>query len=254
LHGRASGLVKVLIVPFQETIMRSQLIAIVAAVISFPLAAVAEQESGPGSESLGSQLLEGLAPTSKPVAEPAVAPGRSGDASFVPRSSSPAPNSVSLARVQQGMQNAQDLLARRGADGLADSVKVAGTVQQQVVTDLDKLIAELSKQCNCQGGQCDKPGKPDPSSKSKPGTKPAMAAGTGKSAARESSDRLDRTTAKPVDKGDAEGVVKALWGHLPERAREQMMQSFSAEFLPKYQLEIEQYYRKLGEEQGAARE
>ena len=45
-------------------------------------------------------------------------------------------------------------------------------------------------------------------------------------------------------------MVKALWGHLPERSREQMLQSFSDEFLPKYELEIEQYYRRLSEEQG----
>ena len=47
-------------------------------------------------------------------------------------------------------------------------------------------------------------------------------------------------------------MVKALWGHLPERSREQMLQSFSDEFLPKYELEIEQYYRRLSEEQGEA--
>ena len=45
-------------------------------------------------------------------------------------------------------------------------------------------------------------------------------------------------------------MVKDLWGHLPERSREQMLQSFSDEFLPKYELEIEQYYRRLSEEQG----
>ena len=45
-------------------------------------------------------------------------------------------------------------------------------------------------------------------------------------------------------------MVKALWGNLPERDRQQMVQSFSDEFLPKYELEIEQYYRRLSEEQG----
>ena len=43
--------------------------------------------------------------------------------------------------------------------------------------------------------------------------------------------------------------MKHLWGHLPEREREQMMQSFSDEFLPKYELEIEQYYQRLSEEE-----
>ena len=60
---------------------------------------------------------------------------------------------------------------------------------------------------------------------------------------------LNRTTAKPVDKGAVDEMVKALWGQLPARSREQMLQSFTDEFLPKYELEIEQYYRRLSEEQ-----
>ena len=83
--------------------------------------------------------------------------------------------------------------------------------------------------------------------------KPGSAAGSGKTAARDSTARLDSTNAKSVDKGDLEATVKDLWGHLPERSREQMMQSFSEEFLPKYELEIEQYYRRLSEENNANR-
>jgi hypothetical protein len=49
---------------------------------------------------------------------------------------------------------------------------------------------------------------------------------------------------------DRTELIKQLWGHLPEREREQMLQSFSGEFLPKYELELEKYYRKLAEEQG----
>jgi hypothetical protein len=203
-----------------------------------------------GNESLGGRLLDDLAPlpTNKndqaapaPVAPPKGAPAQR-DVSQPPVSAM-----VPLARVQQGMQNAQALLAQPGSDKRTGTIKLAGTVQQDVVSELDKLIAELSKQCQCQcqGGQCDKPGE---SGKPKPGNKPGTAAGNGKSPARESSDRLDRTTARAVDKGDVNEVLKELWGHLPERERQQMLQSFSDEFLPKYELEIEQYYRKLSEE------
>jgi hypothetical protein len=223
--------------------MRSLWIAFAAVVLALPLVTVAAPKAHSGSESLGNQLLDDLAPTSKPIADPPAPPEQPNNAPL-------APNNTPLARVQAGMQNAQALLAQPGAAALPSTVKVAGNVQQEVVTELDKLIAELSKQCNCQGGQCNKPGEPKPGSQPKPGSKPAMAAGTAKSAARDSTDRLDRTTAKPVDKGEVEDVVKALWGHLPERAREQVLQSFSDDFLPKYQLEIEKYYLKLGEEQG----
>ena len=236
--------------------MRSLFAAFVAATMTFPLvAAAAPSTDTPGSESLGNQLLDDLTPTSPPPsdtsAQPAVPKEQPSSTPLAPHASPLAP-SQPLVRVQQGMQNAQSLLAQPGVATRPGAVKLAGNVQQEVVSELDKLIAELSKQCNCQGGQCNKPGEPKPGAKPKPGNKAGMASGTGKSAARESSDRLDRTTAKPVDKGEVNDVVKALWGHLPERAREQMMQSFSDDFLPKYELEIEQYYRKLGEEQNNA--
>jgi hypothetical protein len=146
------------------------------------------------------------------------------------------------------MQQAQSLLSQPGTGG--GDAQLASPVQHQIISDLDKLIADLSKQCQCCNGQCqgeqsNKP--PKPGENPKPG-KPG-AAGSGRTAARDSTDRLDRSTAKPVDKGEVNEMVKNLWGHLPERSREQMLQSFSDEFLPKYELEIEQYYRRLSEEQ-----
>jgi hypothetical protein len=132
-------------------------------------------------------------------------------------------------------------------------VQQAGAVQKQVVAQLDELIAQLSKQC--QGGQCEQPGQSqEQSQRSQP--KPSQASkgsARGKSPARDSSDPLNRASAQPADKADIDAVVKDLWGHLPERSREQMLQSFSTEFLPKYELEIEQYYRRLSEEQATNR-
>ncbi len=147
------------------------------------------------------------------------------------------------------MQQAQSLLTQPSAGGKV-AAKLASPVQHEILSDLDKLIAELSKQCQCcnsqcQGGPGDQP--PKPGRNSKPGK--LAAAGSGRTAARDSTDRLDSSSAKPVDKGEVNEMVKALWGHLPERSREQMLQSFSDEFLPKYELEIEQYYRRLSEEQ-----
>jgi len=130
-----------------------------------------------------------------------------------------------------------------------DAAKSASPVQREILSDLDKLIADLSKKCpvlhgQCQGGQCNQPPKPG----QKPG-KPSASAGSGRTAARDSTDRLDRSSASSRQ-GRVNEMVKALWGHLPERSREQMLQSFSDEFLPKYEIEIEQYYRRLSEEQG----
>ena len=43
------------------------------------------------------------------------------------------------------------------------------------------------------------------------------------------------------------GMMKRLWGELPERQREQMMQMPLEEFLPEYELMIEDYFRRLSE-------
>jgi hypothetical protein len=202
-----------------------------------------------GAESLGNRLLDDLSPevprsvAPQPQQQPAAAPTNS----FGIGNS---PTAQSLTQVRQGMQSAEALLAQPGLGASGGTIRLAGTVQQKVLSDLDQLIAQLSKQCQggqCNGGQCngDKPSD-------KPGQKPGKsgsAKGTGKTAARDSTDRLDRTTAKSADKGEVNEMVKALWGQLPERSREQMQQSFSDEFLPKYELEIEQYYRRLSEEQ-----
>ena len=227
--------------------IRSLCLMIVLSLISLRTAAAPSQPPvGGGSESLGSKLLDDLTPpqpaprgqaAERPTAQP-------------PTAATPQPAAsqlVPLATIERGMQNAQSLLAQSAMEGSIGAFKLAHSKQQDVVNQLDELIAQLSKQCQCQGGQCDKPPSPNQAGKPKPGSTPGATAG--KSAARDSTDRLDRTSAKSVDAGDIDNTVKELWGHLPERSREQMLQSFSDEFLPKYQTEIEQYYRRLSEDQ-----
>jgi hypothetical protein len=224
-----------------------------------PIVAATDAPAADGMESLGRELLDDLSPDAFdqqaiPAANDAERPlpgqpsrrrTRFDDlGEDIGEPSGP----LSLARVRQGMQRAESLLDTSNA--VIDEVKVtqAQAAQQQVVEQLDELIAQLSKQC--QGGQCqsgDQAPKPGERTQSKPG-KPGAAAGRGQTAARDSSDRLGGSDAAPVEKGDIDELVKHLWGHLPEREREQMMQSFSEEFLPKYELEIEQYYRRLSEE------
>jgi hypothetical protein len=233
-------------------------IAVIFAIESH--AATGEKSPSNGVESLGGRLLDDLSPDAAepaPPAQPAAKPQAmkliedtlKASALLHSPGTGASPASQSLARVQTSMQQAQSLLTQPGAGEKPGDAQLASPVQHQIISDLDKLIADLSKQCQCcngqcPGGQCDKPPKPG----AKPG-KPG-ASGSGRAAARDSTDRLDRSTAKPVDKGEVNEMVKALWGNLPERSREQMLQSFSDEFLPKYEIEIEQYYRRLSEEQG----
>jgi hypothetical protein len=239
--------------------MRLYLAVFIAAILAIESrAATGDKSPTNGVESIGGRLLDDLSPDAAQPAAPAQPDRTSKITKEVEdslKASAPLhgfgaganPASQSLARVQNSMQQAQSLLTKTGADGKSDAAQLASPVQHVILSDLDKLIADLSKQCQCcngqcQGGQCNKPPGQNP--------KPGKSGAAGRTAARDSTDRLESSSAKPVDKGEVNEMVKALWGHLPERSREQMLQSFSDEFLPMYELEIEQYYRRLSEEQG----
>jgi hypothetical protein len=112
-------------------------------------------------------------------------------------------------------------------------------VQQEVVDELDAMISQLQKQCEKCGGQCNKP--PGASNKpakpsAKRGGKPGETAGVAKTQA---GGRIDRTAVS--------NLVKDIWGRLPERQREELLQPLSEEFLPEYAAEIEEYFRVLAE-------
>lgn len=246
--------------------MRIKFVIVVAlALIVVPPTARGDQAAPGGNESLGGRLLDDLPADSNSPMPLAPSTEKSDATRAIDdslKASTPLrgfgvqgnPIAQPLARVRHSMKHAQGLLASPIVDAKAAAPQLAGPVQIEIISDLDKLIAELSKQCQCNGqsqggqGQDGKQSpKPNQNSPSK-STKSGVAAGRGRSAARDSNDRLDRASAQPADKGEVDEMVKALWGNLPESSREQMLQSFSDEFLPKYELEIEQYYRRLSEE------
>ena len=143
-----------------------------------------------------------------------------------------------LSRVVQHMEAAEMLLQRD------DEVSRASAAQSEALTGLDAMIAELAKRkSECSGGACKKPGPP------KPGKKPGSKGKTGKSPAQaaptSTSNGIDLSTELAVP-GD---LVKDLWGNLPQRQREEILQPLSEEFLPKYASEIEAYFRALADPQ-----
>jgi hypothetical protein len=213
-----------------------------------------------GSESLGDQLLEDL-PATVPPAGPQARQNGTSPADTSPGHPMPttedagediggASGPLLLARVRNDMRRAEALLGGPATVPHSAPLRQAGKVQQRIVAQLDELIAELCRQC--QGGQGQKSNHPSPQPSQRSEVRPKKSSRTaspGKSPARDSSDPLNRAGAQAVDKGDVDELVRHLWGHLPERSREQVLQSFSDEFLPKYEQEIEKYYRRLSEEQ-----
>ena len=140
-----------------------------------------------------------------------------------------------LMHVVAHMQEARALLER-----LQDSSR-ASSAQEHALTGLDMMIAELAeKKSKCSGASCDKP------SSLKPGKKPGNFGNSGKTAAAAGGTVLQSEEISPA-LGATSDLVRDLWGHLPERQREQILQPASAEFLPQYATEIEAYFRKLAE-------
>jgi hypothetical protein len=212
-----------------------------------------KQQTPAGSESLGDQLLKDVAPgqptkSQRPQnAEPSSAtiPGRApakfddlGDDLGAPNGPLP------LVRARQSMSQAHALLEQPG------NIAAAREEQDRAVAQLDELINTLSKQC--QGGNCspsDQPPQPGQRSQPKPAAKAGPKPGTSTIGPRDSTAELKQPDVRAVEKADRDELVKRLWGQLPERSRERMQQSYSGEFLPKYELELEKYYRRLAEEQ-----
>lgn len=159
-----------------------------------------------------------------------------------------------LVEVADRMQNAGRLLE----DGLTETAALP--VQRQVVADLDRLIAAMEQQQNSSsssqqqqkkqqqqsqrsqsqpGGAKPGEGKPGSSQPQPGGRQSAMqSAGTPQSGA----------GLEPTPSPLGADAMKAAWGHLPQRVREQMLQSTSDEFLPEYREAIQAYYRRLAEE------
>jgi hypothetical protein len=145
-----------------------------------------------------------------------------------------------LVQVAEDMRDAQQRLDRR------DSGAVTQSLQRQIVSDLDKLI-EQAKKSGCCNGAVASGRKPTSDAKGKPGKapgQPPQAAqksdpnirDSGKSRAGESADGRDRW-------------IDWFKTELQKRTGAPMIESPSEYFLPEYKLEIEDYFRRLSEDQ-----
>jgi hypothetical protein len=178
-------------------------------------------------------VLQAEAPATLPSDRTPAAASASGRTIFDAK-----PKGPDLRKLLRPAQNHMQQAAAALADG--DVSGHASAAQQEAVTELDSLIAALQKQCEKCGGQCNKPGskstKPNPGGKSGqlPGPSAATVATT-------------TATAAPADRSAISRLVKDLWGQLPERQREELLQPLSEEFLPAYAADIEEYFRVLAE-------
>jgi hypothetical protein len=146
-----------------------------------------------------------------------------------------------LLQVAQHMRDVKGRMARK------DSGPATQGLQRQIVADLDELIRQAHKQCR-QG----KPGGTPSPQASSPGQPKQGAGGKGpnKNPTGPGTRRTANGESRTLDKQQMQTLVQQLWQvALPKQQRDRLMQRPFDEFLPKYELQIEQYYRRLSEEE-----
>ena len=137
----------------------------------------------------------------------------------------------------------------RLAEGLIDENESGQRTQQiqaEIVADIDSLLKRAKKKCQSCAEQCQAVAKREP-------TQPPK-----KSDPKEGSPKPNATTTGTAKPGSGEGqmpdmaemmaVIKQVWGELPEKERQEMLQSSVEEFLPKYADMIERYFKRLAED------
>jgi hypothetical protein len=194
-----------------------------------------QRSKAAGSEALDDELLKGLGD------EPASRTGSSPDKD----------SDHPLLDLNRKMRESEQLMrATNGGEETQD-------LQKEIVRRLEKLIDELEQQQQQQQSSSASRQKPSQqeSADNRPQSQPQSKssghaqAKPAQQPARDSSGRtVKRETAKP-DMAQMREMLKDIWGELPPRLRQQMMQSSIEKFIPKYELLIEEYFKALAEKQ-----
>lgn len=184
---------------------------------------------------------QGLPP---PGQLPQLAPRLGGEDLGQPSKDSP------LAAISGDMRQAERLIAQQNLTG------ETAQLQDQVVGALDALIDQLQQQNQSSSSQSQSQSQQQQQASQRNTPQPSAAkqgAGQrtpgGSAAAQTSSNRLESGTGGEAAGPSSQELLKDVWGQLPERVRQQLLQSSTDEFLPQYRDDIELYFRRLAEEE-----
>ena len=151
----------------------------------------------------------------------------------------------------EGMRNAQ-----RRIDENDSSLKTR-QLQQRVVTDLEQLIKRLQEQqaqSRRGGGASRRPQTADPNRQVPDPSKPEeLEPNDGN---RTSPDKSAESTDKPRQAENhamknlvtPKQMVRDVWGHLPPKLRQKLLNAYSDTYLPKYDDLVRRYFSALAEE------
>lgn len=156
-----------------------------------------------------------------------------------------------IAELTEQMREAEELLRRSKPDQALEPK------QAEIVKRLNDLIEELKQRQQQQSSSSKKGSGQQKTQQRQQVSQPKGGQGQGQQQqqaqqpARDSSDELKKRESAEVERAKMQEMLKEIWGQLPQRVREQMLQSGAEKFLPKYELLIEQYFKTLAERQNS---
>ncbi len=174
------------------------------------------------------------------------------------------PSDTTEGNAEQAIAKTVDDMRDAGARiGRADCGPDTQQIQKRIVARLDALLQQANRRCGeCRGGgssqasQATKSGKKQGASKPSTGKSATGATSAAKTGAK-SAGNVNPNAKTPASLGklppdQRAALIKQLWGNLPERERNMLLQPPSAEeFLPEYETLIEEYFRRLAEDAAA---
>ncbi|MEZ6067523.1 MAG: hypothetical protein R3B90_17845 [Planctomycetaceae bacterium] len=213
----------------------------------------------------GSLLLPGLAPADDPVESAPLTPGLSErlDSALEetlnePRSTrrpivaagSEAKSMVGSAAAAAAAVEEIPAAMRTAGSRLAEGqIEAAIESQQAALNQLDELLQALQSRRERQPGTAPTSADPTPAGESatNPDEEGQQTGEPGSSPARESLSNSGSAHPVTVNIQRRRDLAHAVWGHLPDRVREQMQQSYRERYLPEYEDLVERYYEALAE-------
>jgi len=148
-----------------------------------------------------------------------------------------------LARIGDNMRRVESLIQRRQFDEKTQQL------QKNIVDALDSLIKQAQQNRGQSSSSQQKSKNRSRREQVRPsGTKPGPANTANQQPARNSEARAGKEKVRHADPRETRKMMEELWGHLPQRLRQQVINSSIEEFLPDYELQIEQYFKRLSEE------
>jgi len=145
-----------------------------------------------------------------------------------------------LAKLGREMREVQQRIEAK------DTAEGTQQKQKEIAEELAKLIEQAKKkpQGNKSQGNQNKPGNGSAQS----GTESGMAQSK---PGQQSTQRLEQGDQTEAQMNEVKDALRRIWGHLPEKEREEMIGALGEQFLPKYERLIEAFYKRLAERPAA---